>query len=118
MRGFHVTLLVLCLFCGTYLLVHAPVFFLPDRYTPAQGWQFSPLAARALGGGLLAIAAMALIFLRHHYYSLERRLPGPVVQKVYFALVLLALGLISLSLHLAEPITRVTPPPRVAAPDA
>jgi hypothetical protein len=114
MRGFQVTMFMVCLCCGAYLLIHAPAFFLPDRYTPTQGWQFSPVAARVLGSALLTMAALALIFLRHHYFSMDRRPPGPAVQRVYFALVLLTLGLLTLALNLAEPVTVVKPPAHTA----
>ena len=94
---------VLCLIGGAYLLLAAPEFFLPERDDPAMGRQFGPLATRTLGAGLLAIAALAMIFLRH-YFAEPRRAPGPVMQKIYFALIVLALGLVSLSLNLAEPV--------------
>ncbi|GHT84949.1 hypothetical protein AGMMS49960_02130 [Betaproteobacteria bacterium] len=116
MRGFQVTMFMVCLCCGIYLLIQAPAFFLPDRYLPTQGWQFTPMAARVLGGALLTMAALALIFLRHHYFSIDQRPPTPAVQKIYFALVVLTLGLLTLSLNLAEPVTVVKPPARTAPP--
>jgi hypothetical protein len=116
MRGFQVSMFVLCLSCGIYLLVNAPEFFLPDRYSPARGWQFSPIAARILGGGLLAIAAMALIFFRHHYHGAGHRLPGATIQKIYFVLAILALGLITLALNLAEPAATLGLPIRSVPP--
>ena len=94
---------VLCLVGGVYLLLAAPEFFLPERDDPAMGRLFGPLATRTLGAGLLAIAALAMIFLRH-YFAEPRRAPGPAMQKIYFALIVLALGLVSLSLNLAEPV--------------
>jgi hypothetical protein len=98
---------VLCLLGGFYLLVAAPELALPEHGDPARWRLFGPAAARALGGGLLIIAALAMIFLRHHYAEV-RRSPGSVMQKVYFALIVLALGLMSLAFNLAEPV----PPPQ------
>ncbi|MDR1662634.1 MAG: hypothetical protein LBR95_09505 [Azoarcus sp.] len=112
MRFFQVSMFVLCLLGGLYLLAVAPEFTLPERSDLARWRQFGPSAARAVGGGLLAIAALALIFLRHNYAGV-RRPPSPAVQKVYFALAVLALGLMSLALNLAEP---VPPPNRLATP--
>lgn len=103
MRTFQVLMLTLCLVGGLHLVLQAPEFFMPARGDPALGRQFDALASRMLGGGLLATAALALIFLRHHYYSLERHLPGRRVQRLYFALVVLALALITLAFNLAEP---------------
>ncbi|MDR2014923.1 MAG: hypothetical protein LBP99_04780 [Azoarcus sp.] len=103
LRAFLVMLLVLCAFCGLYLLAFAPEFFMPAHDNPAFGRQFGPLAARSLGAALMVIALIALIFLRHQYAE-ARRYPGSAVQKIYFVLILLALGLINLSLNLAEPV--------------
>ncbi|MDR0703309.1 MAG: hypothetical protein LBF61_13085 [Azoarcus sp.] len=103
MRAFPVAMFILCLLGGLYLLAVAPEFALPGRGNPAHWRQFGPSAARALGGGLLAIAALAMIFLRHHYAT-PRRPPGPAMQKIYFALIVLTLGLISLAFNLAEPL--------------
>ncbi|MDR0634653.1 MAG: hypothetical protein LBF91_06705 [Azoarcus sp.] len=107
MRFFSVAMFVLCALGGLYLLVAAPEFSMPERHDPAHWRQFGPSAARALGGGLLAVAALAAIFFRHQYADV-RRPPEPTAQKIYFALVVLALALISLALDLAEP---VPPPP-------
>jgi hypothetical protein len=104
MRAFQIMMFVFCLIGGVYLLLAAPEFFLPERDTPALGRQFGPLATRTLGAGLLAIAALAMMFLRHHFAE-PRRDPGSTMQKIYFALIVLALGLVSLSLNLAEPMT-------------
>jgi hypothetical protein len=101
LRAFLVMLLVLCTLCGVYLLAFAPEFFMPLRGNPASGRQFGSLAARTLGAALAVIVALAVIFLRHHF-AVPRRYPDPTVQKIYFALILLALGLINLSLNLAE----------------
>lgn len=95
-------MLTLCLVGGLHLMLQAPAFFLPDRWDPAFGRQFDGTAARVLGAGLLAMAAMALIFLRHHFYAEVRRLPGRTMQKVYFGLVVLALSLFTLAFNLAE----------------
>lgn len=103
MRTFQVLMLTLCLVGGLHLMLQAPEFFMPDRGDPVFGRQFNATASRILGAGLLAMAALALIFLRHHYYSVERHLPGQRMQRVYFGLVVLALGLISLAFNLAEP---------------
>ena len=109
LRAFLVMMFVLCALCGLYLLVLAPEFFMPERNNPAFGRQFGPLAARALGAALAAIAAIAAIFLRHQYAE-PRRYPSTTVQKIYFALILLALALLNLSLNLAEPVS--APPTR------
>lgn len=103
MRSFQVLMFMLCLVGGLHLLLQAPEFFMPDRGDPARGRLFDATAARVLGSGLLAMAALALIFLRHHYYSVARHLPGARMQRVYFGLVVLALGLITLAFNLAEP---------------
>jgi hypothetical protein len=102
MRSLQVTMFLVCLLGGAYLLTHGPGFFLPDRYAPTRGWQFDATTSRLLGGGLLALAAMGFIYLREHYYRAERRLLEPPMQKLYFALVVLALGMISLAFGLAE----------------
>jgi membrane associated rhomboid family serine protease len=114
LRAFLVMMFVLCALCGLYLLVFAPEFFMPERGNPALGRQFGPLAARTLGAALAAIAVLAAIFLRHQYAE-TRRHPSPKVQKIYFALILLALGLLNLSLNLAEP---VPAPPAQSVPEA
>jgi hypothetical protein len=102
LRAFLVMMFVLCALCGLYLLALGPEFFMPDRGNPASGYLFGPLAARTLGAALAVIAVLAGIFLRHQYAN-PRRHPGPMVQKIYFVLILLALGLVNLSLNLAEP---------------
>jgi hypothetical protein len=113
LRAFLVMLLVLCALCGLYLLAFAPEFFVPAHGNLASGRQFGPLAARALGAALAVIAALAAIFLRHQYAETPHY-PSSTIQKIYFALILLALGLINLSLNLAEPV----PAPTQPAPDA
>ncbi|MCL1824408.1 MAG: hypothetical protein FWG26_00415 [Betaproteobacteria bacterium] len=112
LRAFLVMMFVLCALCGIYLLAFAPEFFMPARDDPASGRLFGPLAARALGAALASIAALAMIFLRHQYAE-ARRYPSPTVQIIYFALILLALGLFNLSLNLAEP---VPAPPAQSGP--
>jgi hypothetical protein len=109
LRACLVMMFVLCALCALYLLVLAPEFFMPARDNLASGRQFGPLAARVLGAALAAIALLALIFLRHQYAEV-RRYPSPTVQKIYFALILLALGLLNLSFYLAEPVP--APPAR------
>lgn len=119
MRTFQVMLFILCLALGLYLLVATPEFFMPARDDPSLGRQFKAWAARALGGGLLAIAGMALIYLRHRYYGETPSPPGPALQKLYFALALMALGLMTLAINLAEPVqapASVPPPVRSEAP--
>ncbi len=103
LRAFLVMMFVLCALCGLYLLVLAPEFFMPVRDNLALGRQFGPLAARTLGAALAVIALLAFIFLRHQYTEV-RRYPSPTVQKIYFALIVLALVLLNLSLNLAEPV--------------
>jgi len=112
LRAFLVMMFVLCVLCGFYLLVFAPEFFMPARDNLASGRQFGPLAARTLGAALAVVAALALIFLRHQYAEV-RRYPNPTVQKIYFALILLAIVLLNLSLNLAEP---VPAPPAQSVP--
>ena len=58
MRSLQVVMLTLCLIGGLYLLTQAPGFFMPDRWDPSIGRQFSPAASRLLGAALLAMAAM------------------------------------------------------------
>lgn len=111
MRTFQVLMLTLCVVGGLHLLLQAPSFFMPDRWDPAVGRQFDATASRLLGGGLLAMAAMALIFLRHHFYAEVRRLPSSSVQKWYFALAVLAICLITLAFNLAEQVQNPDRPP-------
>jgi hypothetical protein len=111
MRTFQVLMLTLCLVGGLHLVLQAPAFFLPDRWDPAFGRQFDADASRVLGCGLLAMAAMALIFLRHHFYAEVRRFPGPTMQKIYFGLVIMALGLITLAFNLADLVPNPDRPP-------
>jgi hypothetical protein len=113
LRAFLVMMLVLCALCGGYLLAFAPEFFMPAHNDPASGRQFGPLAARVLGAALAVIAVLAVIFMRHQYAE-ARRYPSSTVQKIYFVLILLALGLINLSLNLAE---SVPAPPDQAVPE-
>jgi len=103
LRAFLVMMFVLCTLCGLYLLVLAPEFFMPMRDDLISGRQFGPLAARTLGAALAVIALLAFIFLRHQYAEV-RRYPSSTVQKIYFALIVLALVLLNLSLNLAEPV--------------
>jgi hypothetical protein len=111
MRTFQVLMLTLCLVGGLHLVLQAPAFFLPDRWDPAFGRQFDADASRVLGCGLLAMAAMALIFLRHHFYAEVRRFPGPTMQKIYFGLVVMTLGLITLAFNLADLVPNPDRPP-------
>ncbi|MCL2591119.1 MAG: hypothetical protein FWD67_09680 [Betaproteobacteria bacterium] len=111
LRAFMVIMFVLCALCGLYLLAFAPEFFMPAHDNLASARQFGPLAARMLGAALAVIAALAAIFLRHQYAE-ARRHPSQTVQMIYFVLILLAIGLINLSLNLAEPI----PAPPVQSP--
>ncbi|MCL2645039.1 MAG: hypothetical protein FWD51_06240 [Betaproteobacteria bacterium] len=102
LRACLVMMFVLCTICGIYLLAFAPEFFMPTRDL-ASGRQFGPLASRVLGAALSVIAVLAAIFLRHQYAE-TRRHPTHTVQVIYFVLILLAIGLLNLSLNLAEPI--------------
>jgi len=102
LRAFLVMMFVLCTLCGLYLLAFAPEFFMPAR-DGLSGRQFGPLAARVLGAALAVIVVLATIFLRHQYAEVRRH-PTQVVQIIYFVLILLAIGLINLSLNLAEPV--------------
>ena len=110
LRACLVMMFVLCALCGLYLLVFAPEFFMPVRDDLRQ---FGPPAARTLGAALTVIALLAFIFLRHQYAQ-ARRYPNPMVQMIYFALIVLALVLLNLSLNLAEsvpaPPAQSTPP--------
>ncbi len=103
MRSLQVVMFSLCVLGGLFLLTQAPSFFLPDRFDPSMGRQFDATASRLLGGGLLAIAGLGGSYLRTMYYSGERRLPGPQAQRRYFALVVVALVLLSAALFSAEP---------------
>jgi len=112
LRAFLIMMFVLCALCGLYLLAFAPEFFMPARDNLASGRQFGPLAARVLGAALMVVTVLAAIFLRHQYAE-TRRHPSQTVQKIYFVLILLAIGLLNLSLYLAEPIPA---PPTQSAP--
>ncbi|MDR2259505.1 MAG: hypothetical protein LBE06_00930 [Azoarcus sp.] len=103
-RGFLVLMLALCVLGGLYLFIHGPVFFMPGRLDPALGRQFGAAASRALGAGLLAMAGMGAIFLCGNYHITPRRLPGPAMQKLYFTLAVLAVGLMGLAVALSEPV--------------
>ncbi|MDR2925844.1 MAG: hypothetical protein LBU76_07860 [Azoarcus sp.] len=104
LRAFFVMMSVLCALFGLYLLAFAPEFFMPARDALIAGYQFGARAARVLGAALVAIAALAVIFLRHQYAE-TRRTPSQRVQVIYFALILLALGLVNLALNLADRIS-------------
>jgi hypothetical protein len=120
-RGFQVLMFMLCVLAGLYLLVYGPTFFMPGRDNPALGHLFESSATRLLGAGLLTVAGMGGIFLRDNYYVTPRRLPGPGMQKLYFALVVLAIALVSVAFNLATPMPNPdaapTPATRPAAPD-
>ncbi|MDR2030699.1 MAG: hypothetical protein LBP86_00200 [Azoarcus sp.] len=116
MRGFQILMFVLCVLGGLYLLVHGPAFVMPDRLDPALGRRFDAAASRVLGAGLLAAAGMGVIFLRNVYYVQPRRLPGFAMQKLYFVLAVLAVGLLGLAFALAEPFPAVPQVSRPAAP--
>ena len=103
MRSLQVVMLTLCLIGGLYLLTQAPGFFMPDRWDPSIGRQFSPTASRLLGAALLTMAAMGALYMRAMYYSARRRLPGPSAQLHYFVLLVLALGLFTAATFVAEP---------------
>jgi len=107
LRAFLVMMFVLCALCGFYLLAFAPEFFMPAHDNLASGRHFGPLAARVLGAALAVISVLAAIFLRHQYAETHRH-PSQTVQIIYFVLILLAIGLINLSLNLADSIP--TPP--------
>lgn len=111
MRSIQMVMFMLCVLGGLYLLWYAPSFFLPARGNPAFGLNFDALSARLLGAGLLAAAAAGSIYLRRMYYGAERRLPGPALQRRYFVLLLLALGLIGAAMFNAEPGTDPDRPP-------
>ena len=96
-RAMHVLLVMLCLISGLYLVVVGPDFTLPSRQDPHVVHHFAPLAARLLGAGLLAITSMGLIMLRNQYWIDPPQLPGPRQQRIYFALFVLAVGLITLA---------------------
>ena len=102
MRSVQVAMLMLCLLGGLYLLTQAPVFFLPSR-DPSIGLQFDNTAARMLGAGLLALAAVGMQYMRAMYYSEVRNLPDAAGQRRYFALLMTALVLIVSALLTAEP---------------
>jgi hypothetical protein len=100
MRAFMVMMFVLCVLGGLYLLLFAPEFLMPAQSNLASGRQFGAGAARTLGAALITLAVLAAIFLHHQHVS---RLPGLTVQKIYFALILLALVLFNVALNLAVP---------------
>lgn len=102
MRSFQVFTVTLCLLAGSYLLVYAPPFFMPDRWDPSVGRQLDPLSARLLGAGLLAIAAAGAEFLRRRYYAAGEA-PDLRWHYRHFALLVLALGLLGTALLRARP---------------
>ncbi|WP_341647852.1 hypothetical protein [Thauera humireducens] len=116
MRSVQVVMFMLCVLGGLYLLTQAPPFFLPSRGNPAIGLQFDATASRLLGAGLLALAALGSLYLRTMYYSGERRLPGPVAQRRYFGLLLLALTLLLAAMLSAETSPNPDYRPRVELP--
>lgn len=103
MRSAQVMMFSLCVLGGLFLLTQAPSFFMPDRWDPAIGRQFDATASRLLGAALLAIAWLGGGYLRRHYYSEIRRLPGPGEQRRYFAVLLIALTLLTAAVNRAEP---------------
>lgn len=103
MRSVQVLMFSLCVLGGLFLLTQAPAFFMPDRWDPAVGRQFDATASRMLGAALLAIAWLGGGYLRRHYYSATRQLPAPAAQRRYFAVLLLALGLLTAAFNLAAP---------------
>ncbi|ANQ83742.1 hypothetical protein dqs_0667 [Azoarcus olearius] len=103
MRSAQVLMFCLCVIGGLFLLVQAPSFFMPDRWDPAVGRAFGPLQSRLLGAALLAIAWLGLDYLRNRYYSETRQLPGVPQQRRYFAVLVLALALLSAAFNLAPP---------------
>lgn len=103
MRSLQVVMLTLCLVGGLYLIMQAPVFFLPERWDPAIGRQFDAAASRLLGAGLLVLAVLGAQYMHQMYYSARRRLPAAPAQRRYFLLVVLALALISAAMYRATP---------------
>lgn len=103
MRSVQVMMFCLCVLGGLFLMTQAPSFFMPDRWDPSIGRQFDATTSRLLGAALLAIAWLGAGYLRHHYYSETRHLPAPGAQRRYFAVLVLALGLLTSAFNLAEP---------------
>lgn len=103
MRSIQVLMFSLCVLGGLFLLTQAPSFFMPDRWDPAVGRQFDATASRLLGAALLAIAWLGAGYLRRRYYSETRGLPGPGEQRRYFAVLLIALALLTAAFNRAEP---------------
>lgn len=100
MRTFLVMSLMLCLFLGGYLLMHAPAFFMVNRFDPSQGVWLSPESSRVLGIGLLVIAVGGARFVRQCFYVCER--PKPGWHRWHFALTTLGLLLMGLALYSGE----------------
>ena len=103
MRSLQVVMMTLCVVGGLFLLMHAPDFFMPDRWDPSRGRQFDATASRLLGAGLLVLAVLGGHYMRNMYYGTRRQLPGPAAQVRYFLLLVLTLVLISAAMHRAEP---------------
>lgn len=96
MRSAQVLMLTLCVLIGLLLLTQAPAFFLPDRWDPAFGRQFDTLASRLLGAALLTFGWLGGGYLYRFYYRTgARRLRSPHAQRRHFALMLLALSLVT-----------------------
>lgn len=102
MRSLQVFIVTLCLFGGLYLLIHAPGFFLVDRWDAAIGHRFEPPATRLLGAGLLTLAAAGVGYLRQ-FYSPNRARPTLRWQRLHFALLIVALLLLGLAQQAATP---------------
>lgn len=96
MRSAQVLMLTLCVLLGLLLLIQAPSFFLPERWDPAFGREFDALASRLLGAALLTVGWLGGGYLHRFYYRTgARRLSGAHAQRRHFALMLLALGLVT-----------------------
>ena len=101
MRTFLAFVIMMCLIGGLYLL-SGPAFFWPDRWDPSHGIFLSGLSAQLLGAGLLLVSALGLMAARQASHNAGKAAPRRW-QWRFFALTVLALGLISAAFSVGEP---------------
>lgn len=100
MRTFQAFVIMMCLIGGLYLL-SGPSFFWPDRFDPSRGVWLTGLASQLLGAGLLVVSALGVMAAQQAATSGGRAAPRRW-QLRFFALVVLALGLIGAAFSVGE----------------
>lgn len=100
MRSLIAFIIVLCAVGGLYLL-QGPDFYWPDRRDPSMAVHLSGLASRMLGMALIVIAILGVMLIRQAARA-HGHAASDSWQWQFFALTLLALGLISAAFHLGE----------------